>query len=175
VVTRRRKLLTAGAVLVTGTALAWPLRRSDPITSARLSIAAPAEQAPVVAEAFIPEPTAHSAVRAPFVDPAVDLPLHPLPLAASAASHPASEQRPAFSTVSNGTPLPDANPPAATDGALVHVIHEGDSLDRLAKRYLGDEARALEIFDLNRDVLDNPHVLRIGVELRIPVTERGGD
>lgn len=42
-------------------------------------------------------------------------------------------------------------------------------------RYLGDEARALEIFDLNRDVLDNPHVLRIGVELRIPVTERTSD
>ncbi len=50
----------------------------------------------------------------------------------------------------------------------MHVVHEGDSLDRLAKRYLGDEARALEIFDLNRDVLANPHVLAIGIELRIP-------
>jgi nucleoid-associated protein YgaU len=50
----------------------------------------------------------------------------------------------------------------------VHVVHNGDTLGRLAKRYLGDEGRALEIFDLNRDVLSNPHLLPIGVELRIP-------
>jgi nucleoid-associated protein YgaU len=49
-----------------------------------------------------------------------------------------------------------------------HVVHNGDTLGRLAKRYLGDESRSLEIFDLNRDVLSNPHLLPIGAELRIP-------
>jgi nucleoid-associated protein YgaU len=48
------------------------------------------------------------------------------------------------------------------------VVHNGDTLGRLARRYLGDEGRALEIFDLNRDVLSNPHLLPIGAELRIP-------
>jgi nucleoid-associated protein YgaU len=62
-------------------------------------------------------------------------------------------------------------PPAPTH--RIHVVHEGDSLDRLAKRYLGDESRALEIFDLNRELLDNPHVLRLGTELKIPLSPEG--
>jgi nucleoid-associated protein YgaU len=57
---------------------------------------------------------------------------------------------------------------AAEPEGRIHVVHQGDSLDRLAKRYLGDEARALEIFDLNREALENPHLLPIGAELRIP-------
>ena len=51
----------------------------------------------------------------------------------------------------------------------IHVVHEGDSLERLAERYLADGGRSLELFDLNRDILDNPHLLRIGAELRIPI------
>jgi nucleoid-associated protein YgaU len=42
-------------------------------------------------------------------------------------------------------------------------------LEKLAQRYLGDEGRALELFDLNREQLANPHLLPIGAELRIPV------
>ncbi len=49
-----------------------------------------------------------------------------------------------------------------------HVVQNSDTLEKLAKRYLGDEGRALELFDLNRDVLDNPHLLPIGAELKIP-------
>ena len=49
-----------------------------------------------------------------------------------------------------------------------HVVQNSDTLEKLAKRYLGDEGRALEIFDLNRDLLDNPHLLPIGAELQIP-------
>ncbi len=51
-----------------------------------------------------------------------------------------------------------------------HVVHNGDTLERLAERYLADGARALELFDLNRDVLENPHLLPIGAELRIPAS-----
>jgi nucleoid-associated protein YgaU len=72
-----------------------------------------------------------------------------------------------FATVSSGiTPSP-LIPAEGEPSPPVHIIHEGDSLARLAGRYLGDESRALELFDLNRDVLDNPHVLPLGVELRI--------
>ncbi|BBO34978.1 hypothetical protein PLANPX_4590 [Lacipirellula parvula] len=62
-------------------------------------------------------------------------------------------------------PLPEMETAAATQ---THVVHAGDSLESLAKRYLGDEARALELFDLNREVLENPHLLPIGAELAIP-------
>lgn len=53
-----------------------------------------------------------------------------------------------------------------------HVVQNSDTLQKLAKRYLGSEDRALEIFDLNRDVLDNPHLLPIDAELRIPADAR---
>jgi nucleoid-associated protein YgaU len=64
---------------------------------------------------------------------------------------------------------------AAGAAYRVHVIHNGDTLERLAERYLGDGARALEIFDLNRDVLDNPHVLRLGAEIKVPIDAATGD
>jgi len=59
------------------------------------------------------------------------------------------------------------------DSEVRHVVQNSDTLEKLAKRYLGDEGRALEIFDLNRDVLDNPHLLPIDAQLRIPVRIAG--
>lgn len=49
-----------------------------------------------------------------------------------------------------------------------HKIVNGDSLPALAKRYLGSEQRADEIFEANRDLLSSPDALPIGIELRIP-------
>jgi nucleoid-associated protein YgaU len=55
---------------------------------------------------------------------------------------------------------------------LTHKITDGDTLSKLAERYLGRGERYLEIYDLNRDVLANPDLLPIGVLLKIP--PRGG-
>ncbi len=52
--------------------------------------------------------------------------------------------------------------------AVVHVATEGDTLSKLAKRYLGDPARYMEIFRINRDVIDDPEDLWPGVRLIIP-------
>ncbi len=49
-----------------------------------------------------------------------------------------------------------------------HIVSDGDSLERLASRYLSDPRRGGEIYELNRDVLSSPDMLPIGVELRIP-------
>lgn len=49
-----------------------------------------------------------------------------------------------------------------------HRIADGDDLKSLAERYLGDAARAAEIYEANRHVLIDPEVLPIGVELAIP-------
>ncbi len=49
-----------------------------------------------------------------------------------------------------------------------HIVSDGDSLERLASRYLSDPRRGNEIYELNRDVLSSPDMLPIGVELRIP-------
>jgi len=59
--------------------------------------------------------------------------------------------------------------PANSRPALrIHKVAENDTLELLAERYLGSADRAMEILDLNRDVLSAPDALPIGVELRIP-------
>ena len=49
-----------------------------------------------------------------------------------------------------------------------HRIVNGDSLESLAKKYLGHPRWALLIFDKNRNVLATPEILPIGTELQIP-------
>jgi nucleoid-associated protein YgaU len=77
---------------------------------------------------------------------------------------------------------PEADPPASspwqpsTDAMLplketarTHRIIDGDTLEGLAQRYLGSANRAGELFGANRDVLADPKLLPIGVELQIPL------
>ena len=49
-----------------------------------------------------------------------------------------------------------------------HKIVDGDTLDALAKRYLGDSSRGIEIYEANRNLLLSPIALPIGTELVIP-------
>jgi hypothetical protein len=49
-----------------------------------------------------------------------------------------------------------------------HTIVDGDTLAKLAGRYLDDPRRSDEIFVLNRGVLSDPELLPIGAELTIP-------
>ena len=64
--------------------------------------------------------------------------------------------------------------PMAEQGASVlhrpptHRIVDGDTLEELARRYLGDSSRGIEIYEANRHLLLGPSVLPIGVELVIP-------
>jgi nucleoid-associated protein YgaU len=55
-----------------------------------------------------------------------------------------------------------------------HIIVDGDSLPKLARRYLNDPERGAEIFELNRGVLSSPELLPIGAELKIPSAAREG-
>lgn len=60
-------------------------------------------------------------------------------------------------------PVPEEAPEPKT-----HIVSDGDSLERLATRYLADPKRSREIFELNRDLLTSPDLLPIGTELKIP-------
>ncbi len=62
---------------------------------------------------------------------------------------------------------------SGTDNATTHTIRDGDTLSRLAERYLGEGRRYLEIYEYNRDVLPGPDVLPIGAQLRIPPRSGG--
>lgn len=50
----------------------------------------------------------------------------------------------------------------------VHTVVSGDTLSKLAKAYLGDAKRYMEIFNANKDTLANPDVIKVGQRLNIP-------
>lgn len=49
-----------------------------------------------------------------------------------------------------------------------YTVKSGDSLSKLAKQYLGDAKRYMEIFNVNKDVLTNPDLIKIGQRLKLP-------
>ena len=177
-VSRTTKLIAAGLVLAAGVGLAWPFRRTEgleppkppavaapvpatpPINVAARPISPPASvAASFAADTNLPtQENSRSSARAVQLDepPPVVAPVAVAPVESTIDAAPA-EAPPESVAELNG-------PPAER----IHIVHDGDSLERLAKRYLGDESRALEIFDLNRGTLENPHWLPIGAELRLP-------
>jgi nucleoid-associated protein YgaU len=68
------------------------------------------------------------------------------------------------------TALPAASQPVVLQR---HTIRDGDTLERLAERYLGDAAHADAIFEANRATLSQRDLLPIGVEIVIPAVGQG--
>ena len=50
----------------------------------------------------------------------------------------------------------------------VHTVVAGDTLSMLAKTYLGDAGRYMEIFNANTGTLANPDLIKVGQRLNIP-------
>jgi hypothetical protein len=194
-VSRRRKLTAAAIALAAGLVLAWPLRRRDP--QAKTFLPLETSHADSVGDRIAEGASANSNVSASEglfrpvkaiqtasvvsgsaangLDASV-LPTEDLGAPESTPTDPASVagddawQRPAYAT---GGVDADSVAPEEPRGYRIHVVHNGDSLEKLAERYLGDATRAIELLNLNRDTLANPHLLPIGAELRIPPSEVG--
>ena len=56
---------------------------------------------------------------------------------------------------------------AATAGQT-YVVHKGDTLYELARRFYNDQARWKDIWEANRTRLPDPDQLRVGMKLIIP-------
>lgn len=67
---------------------------------------------------------------------------------------------------------PDSDDQIAADDAppdaLIHQVQPGDTLPKLAERYLGDRDKYRAIFEANSQILPDPRLLPIGVDLAIP-------
>jgi len=50
----------------------------------------------------------------------------------------------------------------------VHTVAAGETLSKIAKTYLGDSGKYMEIFNANRDTLSNPDLIKVGQSLKIP-------
>jgi len=90
----------------------------------------------------------------------------------STASSSLMDDRPYRQPLSSTWPQTLDEPPVSRDDRptkqiLRHRIVDGDTLERLAFEYYGDSARADEILAANREVITDPELLRLGVELEI--------
>ena len=50
----------------------------------------------------------------------------------------------------------------------VHKVVSGDTLGKISKEYLGEAGKYMEIFNVNKDQLKNPDMIKVGQELKIP-------
>jgi hypothetical protein len=155
-------LIAAAAVLAIGELTAWPLRRTEPLMSGM-----------VVPAANPPAATSLSPITAN--GPLKALPVSSFETTAADAQLSGTSAIPVATTLMKPATAPSTGSASGNELAesaeRIHIVHEGDSLERLAKRYLDDAGRAMEIFELNRDALANPHLLPLGAELRIPTKD----
>jgi nucleoid-associated protein YgaU len=54
------------------------------------------------------------------------------------------------------------------DATQFHEVKKGETLWKIAEHYYGDGNLYKKIFEANRDVLNDPNVIRVGQKLRIP-------
>jgi nucleoid-associated protein YgaU len=47
-------------------------------------------------------------------------------------------------------------------------VQPGDTLSKIAKKYYGDPNLYTQIFEANRDILNDPNLIQVGQKLRIP-------
>jgi nucleoid-associated protein YgaU len=49
-----------------------------------------------------------------------------------------------------------------------YIVRKGDTLSKISKRYYGTSNKWYRIYEANRDVLENPDMLKPGLKLHIP-------
>jgi LysM repeat protein len=65
---------------------------------------------------------------------------------------------------------PPAPPPPAplTEEVTTYVVQSGDTLSALAQRFYGKASLYPKIFEANRDILNDPNLIKVGQTLKIP-------
>ena len=63
---------------------------------------------------------------------------------------------------------PAAQPSSGQAQQQTYTVQSGDSLSSIAKRFLGDANAYMEIFNVNRDQLKDPDLIKPGQVLKIP-------
>jgi LysM repeat protein len=79
------------------------------------------------------------------------------------------------SSVAPTAPPPTAPPARSTQTATAtavapktHTVKSGDTLSKIAKEHLGNANDYMKIFDLNKDQLSDPNMIKPGQILRLP-------
>ena len=134
---------------------------ADPAAESEAPVPVPADPPPDPVR-LTPPPApvaAATAPPAPLPVPAVGPPprVDPLPPPASLAGFAAEEE-----------PTARESSPGERSGPRTYTVAPGDTLSGIAERELGSHRRYHTIFEANRDLLEHPDALRVGMTLRIP-------
>lgn len=76
------------------------------------------------------------------------------------------ERKTDFSKVTGG--MGSTARPAGPETGRSHTVEKGDTLSAISKQYYGNANRWEDIFNANRDQLDDPDLIQPGQVLRIP-------
>ncbi len=49
-----------------------------------------------------------------------------------------------------------------------HMVAAGDTLGHISQKYYGKASQYMKIFEANRDILDDPNLIKVGQKLKIP-------
>lgn len=79
--------------------------------------------------------------------------------------------KPDFSNVESGATSDARVVEPATPAAATYTVARGDSLSKIAKKTLGNANRWREIFEANRDQIDNPDLIQPGQVLKLPAAD----
>lgn len=82
---------------------------------------------------------------------------------------------PSAAELSGKAPATAAPPPAATQAkadAKTCTVQPGETLMQIAARHLGSRSRWRELFEANRDVIDDPDSVEAGTVLKLPSPKR---
>jgi LysM repeat protein len=71
-------------------------------------------------------------------------------------------------TVDPTMPKPSSAPAAAPQGERTYTVQSGDTLSKISKQFYGDANKYMKIFEANRDVLNDPNMIKVGQVLKVP-------
>ncbi len=79
------------------------------------------------------------------------------------------DKKPDFSDVRSGSSTaPAASQPGAQQVGRTYTVVSGDSLSKIAQREYGDASKWREIYEANRDKIQDPDLIYPGQVLTIP-------
>jgi LysM repeat protein len=50
----------------------------------------------------------------------------------------------------------------------IYTVKSGDTLSKISKNFLDNPNRYMDIFNINKDILNNPDLIKVGQRLKIP-------
>ena len=77
--------------------------------------------------------------------------------------------KPAPAPVREPEPMAEADSESPTE--RYHIVSAGDTLGHIAQKYYGNAGEYTKIFEANRDILDDPNLIKVGQKLKIPVLD----